>query len=94
MLDSAKAQGRALDSVFGQQVERVGKATSEYKAWWRETEKARAAVDQLRASLDPVYAATARYEAEVQKLTLALERGADLAVTAACTGHQAASYLR
>lgn len=76
MLDSAKAQGRALESVFGQSVNRANKSARESAAAFREIERARAGIDQLRASLDPAFAAAMRFETAVKQLDAALESGA------------------
>lgn len=75
MLASAKAQGRALDSVFGQNVERAGKTARESANAFKEFDRARASVDSLRASLDPIYAASKKYEAAVEDLDRALGLG-------------------
>lgn len=75
LLASAKAQGRALDSVFGQNVQRAGKSAKEAAQAFREFDKSRAAVDALRASFDPAFAASKRYEAAVADLDRALDLG-------------------
>ena len=75
MLASAEAQGRALDSIFGQSVERANKSAKQSAAAFREFDKAQAAVDNLRASFDPLFAASKRYEAAVRELDQALALG-------------------
>ncbi len=75
MLDSAKAQGRALDSVFGQTVERANKSAKESAAFFREMERGRESINQLRASYDPLFANSMRYERALEEINEATRRG-------------------
>ena len=74
MLNSAKAQGRALDSIFGQTVERADKSAKSSAAFFREIERGRDRINQLKASLDPAYAAQLRYEEAVEEANRALRQ--------------------
>lgn len=73
MEDTAKAMGRSLESIFGQNKEWAnrGAMNADFKAFIQ----SKAAVDQLRASIDPLFAASKRYEAAVLELDQALARG-------------------
>lgn len=72
---SLKAQGRALDSVFGQTVEGGKRAAKSAEVFARDLDKAERALNQLRASVDPAFAATLRYEEAVKQLNDALKKG-------------------
>lgn len=75
MLASAKAQGRALDSVFGQTVERANKSAKESAAFFREIERGRDSINQLRASYDPLFASSMRYEQALEEINEAARTG-------------------
>jgi hypothetical protein len=73
MEETARAMGRSLESIFGANKEWAnrGAMNAEFKAFMQ----SKAAVDQLRASIDPLFAASKRYEAAVIELDQALARG-------------------
>jgi hypothetical protein len=73
MQSTAEAMGRSLESIFGANKEWAsrGAMNADFKAFVQ----SKAAVDALRASIDPLFAASKRYEAAVVELDQALARG-------------------
>lgn len=70
----AQSQGRALDQVAGKTEAAAERSAKGYAAWWREMERGRDAINQLRSSVDPAFAATLRYEQAVAQTNDALRR--------------------
>lgn len=72
MADTAKAMGRSLESIWGNGSQWKNRAEqyADFRAFTQSAE----AVDRLRSSLDPVYAASKRYEGAVRDLDDALAR--------------------
>lgn len=73
MKETAEAMGSSIDAIFGQNKEWAnrGAMNADFKAFMQ----SKAAVDQLRASIDPLFAASKRYEAAVRELDQALALG-------------------
>lgn len=73
----------------------VGKSAKDSAAAFEAFDRSRQQVDNLRASIDPLFAASKRYEQALGQLDTALEQGAISASQhAAMTDMLAASYLR
>lgn len=70
----AQSQGRALDQVAGKTEAAAERSAKSYAAWWREMERGRDALNQLRASVDSTFAQQLRYDAAVDQLNDALRR--------------------
>ena len=85
---------RQMNALTGVNRE-VAKSARDSAAAFDAFEKSRAQVDNLRASIDPLFAASKRYEQALGQLDTALERGAISAREhAAMTDQLAAAYLR
>lgn len=73
MTATAQAMGRSLDSIFGRDLSTV--TQREFNQMSREFLASKDALDRLRSSVDPAFAATLRYEQAVKELNDALQRG-------------------
>lgn len=71
----AQTQGRAMDHVAGKTEAANERSRRSYEALWREELRVRESLNTLRASLDPAFAATMRYEQAVEQVNDALRAG-------------------
>jgi len=93
MQDTAKSMGRSMESIFGAGAEWSSRAAmnADFKGFIQ----GKAAVDNLRAAMDPMFAASKRYESAVLDLDNALARGVISEKEHAVALEQAAAhYLR
>lgn len=70
----AQTQSRAMDQIAGKTEAAAERSAKGYAAWWREMERSRSGLDQLRASVDQNFAAQLRYDQAVGQLNDALNR--------------------
>lgn len=75
ILTMAETQSRVLDAVVGKSDDMLKRTAAAQRAWWNEVAKSQSQVDALRASIDPLYAASKRYEAAVEQLNEAERLG-------------------
>lgn len=76
ILTMAETQSRVMDNVAGKSEQSLARTAKAQRSWWAEVQKSQAQVDALRASIDPLFAASKRYEAALEQLTEAERVGA------------------